>query len=336
VGSSQVVIPANHQISKFLDSDALKAFPGASFQGAFSFTSDVPIGVIAIRGVWNERQEFLMSTLPVVDTAAAAANDAVTIPHFVNGANWVTQTLLVNPTSAPLSGRLEIRDDGGSPTTITIDGQTDSAFAYVVAPKSSRRIVAAGSDSLTTGSVRVVPADGPAPIAQVVFSYHPGGIRVSETGVPSVGSTALRVYVESAGNVQSGVAVANNSGGAASITLELSHSDGSRAGLPEPVRRDLPAFGRFAQFVSEIFPTVPAGFKGVLRVSTTSPSGVSIVGVCGHYNERGDFLMTTSAPINEAQLGTAGELILPHFVDGAGFSTELVFVNGSATSSSSA
>jgi sugar lactone lactonase YvrE len=335
VGSGQVVIQANHQISKFLDSDALKAFPGSSFQGTFSFTSDVPIGVIAIRGMWNERQEFLMSTLPVVDTSAAAGNDAVTIPHFVNGANWVTQILLVNPTNSALSGRLEIRDDGGGPTAVTIDGQTDSAFAYVVAPKSSRRIVAAGSDSFTTGSVRVVPADSPAPTAQVVFSYHPGGIRVSETGVPSVGSTALRVYVESAGNVQSGVAVANNSAGAASITLELSHSDGSRAGLPEPVLRDLPAFGRFAQFVSEIFPSVPAGFKGVLRVSTASPSGVSIVGVRGHYNERGDFLMTTAAPINEAQLGTARELILPHFVDGAGFSTEFVFVNGSATSSSS-
>jgi hypothetical protein len=42
-----------------------------------------------------------------------------------------------------------------------------------------------------------------------------------------------------------------------------------------------------------------------------------------------------TAPINEAQLGTAGELILPHFVDGAGFSTEFIFLNGSAISSSS-
>jgi hypothetical protein len=230
---------------------------------------------------------------------------------------------------------LEFRDDGGGPTKVTIDGQANSTFAYVVAPKSSRRIVAAGSDSLTTGSVRVTPGDGPAPVAQVVFSYHPGGITVSETGVPSIGSTALRVYVESAGNVQSGVAVANNSDAPASVTLDLSNSDGSRAGLPEPVVRHLPPFGRLAQFVAEIFPSLPAGFKGVLRVSTASPSGVSIVGVRGHYNERGDFLMATTAPINEAQSGTAGELILPHFVDGAGFSTEFIFLNGSGTSSSS-
>jgi hypothetical protein len=46
--------------------------------------------------------------------------------------------------------------------------------------------------------------------------------------------------------------------------------------------------------------------------------------------------MTTAAPINEAQFGTASELILPHFVDGAGFSTEFIFLNGSATSASSA
>jgi sugar lactone lactonase YvrE len=332
VGSGGLVVDAKQQISKFLDSDVLKAFPGSSFQGTFSFTSEVPVGVIAIRGFWNERQEFLMSTLPVVDRNAPSTTGAVTIPHFVNGASWLTQILLVNPADTSLSGRLEFRNDGGTPTNVTIDDQTDSVFAYVVAPKSSRTIVAAASDSLITGSVRVVPVEGPAPVAHVVFSYRSGGVTVSETGVPAIGATALRVYVESAGNVQSGVAVANNSDAPASVTLELSNSDGSRAGLPGPVVRDLPPFGRFAQFVAEIFPSLPAGFKGVLRVSTSSPSGVSVVGVRGHYNERGDFLMPTTAPINEAEVAATHELILPHFVDGAGFSTEFIILNGTSTS----
>jgi sugar lactone lactonase YvrE len=335
VGSGGIVVDAKRQIAKFLDSDVLKAFPDSSFQGTFSFTSEVPVGVIAIRGFWNERHEFLMSTLPVVDMNAAPTTGAVTIPHFVNGASWLTQILLVNPADTALSGRLEFRDDGGSPTDVTMDGQTDVAFAYNVAPRTSRRIVAAGSDSLMTGSVRVVPVEGPAPVAQGVFSYRPGGVTVSETGVPAIGASALRVYVESAGNVQSGVAVANNSDAPASVTLELLNSDGSRAGLPGPVERDMPPFGRLAQFVAEIFPSLPSGFKGVLRVSTASPSGVSVVGVRGHYNERGDFLMTTTAPINETESAATNELILPHFVDGAGFSTEFIILNASPTSLSS-
>ena len=60
--------------------------------------------MIAPRGLTNERSEFLMSTLPVIDTTAPPRNGTGVVPHFADGGGWVTQILLVNPTDNPMTG----------------------------------------------------------------------------------------------------------------------------------------------------------------------------------------------------------------------------------------
>ncbi len=102
LGSGSTMIAANGQLAKFLDQAPFNGPP--SFQGTFSFTSDVPVGVIALRGLTNERSEFLMSTLPVIDTTAPPGSGTVVVPHFADGGGWVTQILLVNPTDNPMTG----------------------------------------------------------------------------------------------------------------------------------------------------------------------------------------------------------------------------------------
>src|SRR5262249_1315879 len=103
VGSGIATIGANEHIARFLDTTPFKPFPGASSQGTFSFVSDVPIGVGAIRGVVNEREDLLMSTLPVIDTSIEMTNDSVVVPHYADGADWTTQIVLVNPTNTALT-----------------------------------------------------------------------------------------------------------------------------------------------------------------------------------------------------------------------------------------
>ena len=55
----------------------------------------------------------------------------------------------------------------------------------------------------------------------------------------------------------------------------------------------LAAGGQTAAFVSEIpgLGSIPAGFQGVLQI--TASQAISLVGLRGRYNERGDFLITT-------------------------------------------
>src|SRR5262249_24078582 len=85
-GSGTTTIDANQQIARFLDVEPFNTFGNGGFQGTFSFTSDVPVAAIAIRGLLNERGDFLMSTLPVIDTSAAPVAGPVVVPHFASGA----------------------------------------------------------------------------------------------------------------------------------------------------------------------------------------------------------------------------------------------------------
>ena len=333
LGSGTTTIGANQQIAKFLDQDPFKKFPGTRFQGTFNFTSDVPVGAVAIRGLINERNEFLMSTLPVIDTTATPTSGTVVVPHFSEGGGWTTQILLVNPTSAPLIGTVEFHDDSGSLTNVTIEGRNKSTFVYAVPPRSSQKFATTGTAPRNmSGSVRIIPTDGQAaPIPLVIFSYRPAGtITVSEAGVPSISGNALRVYVESAGSIQSGIAIANNSPMPASVTFELTNLDGSTTGLPAPISGTLPASGHTARFLSQMFPGLPGSFKGILRVSTAS-SGISVVGLRSRYNERNDFLITTTPPAIETAPSSSGELVLPHLADGGGYSTEFIFFSAAST-----
>jgi len=343
LGSGTTTIPANQQIARFLDSDPFKTFPGSTFEGTFSFTSDVPVGAVAIRGLLNERHDFLMSTLPVIDTTAAPESNAVVVPHFSDGGGWTTQILLVNPGDTALSGKVEFRDDSGALTSASIGGQSNTTFAYAVAPRSSQKLATDGAGSaVTSGSIRVIPTDGAAgPIPLVIFSYKPQGtITVSQAGVPTTSGTAFRIYVEASGAsgqrgmIQSGFAITNNASAPVTVTLELTNLDGSSTGLPAPVPQSLPAFGHISQFLTQAFAGLPSPFRGILRVSTAS-SGISVVGLRGRYNERGDFLISTTPPANEGTPPSSGELLLPHLPDGGGYTTQVILFSGSAGGSSS-
>jgi hypothetical protein len=331
VGTGSLQVLANQQTVGFLNSPPFNV-PGTTFQGTFSFTSDQPVGVLALRGLLNERNEFLMSTLPVIDTTQPPNSGTIVIPDFADGSGWTTNILLVNPTASAMSGSVQFVDTGGNPATLTIVGKTpNTSFAYSIPANSSVRLSTDGTSpgpKPAGGSVKVVPSGGgAAPTALVVFSYKPANVTVSEAGVPVAGGTAFRIYVETnLPNVDTGIAVANTSPSAAALTLDLTDLNGS------PVATtiiSLPAFGQTSQFFSTLFTQLPNPFKGVLRVTTNS-SGISIVGVRTHVNERNDFLVTTIPPSNEAAPATSSELLFPDLANGGGYTSQFIVFSGTA------
>jgi hypothetical protein len=78
---------------------------------------------------------------------------------------------------------------------------------------------------------------------------------------------------------------------------------------------------------------LPASFQGVLRVS--SSASISVIGLRGRYNERGDFLITTIPSVNEAAPPSTGPLIFPHFADSGGYTTQFILFSGSTGQASS-
>ena len=158
-------------------------------------------------------------------------------------------------------------------------------------------------------------------------------MTVSEAGVPAVpAGNAFRLYVETAGalgavgSIQTGLAVVNTSASAASVLLEIYKLDGSSTGLTGTL--PVPANGQIATFLTQIqgLSSLPAPFQGVLRVS--SPAAISVIGLRGRYNERGDFLITTTPSVNEAIPPSTARLLFPQIVDGAGYTTQFILFSG--------
>ena len=318
---------------------------GDAVWGTFTFTANLPVAVIALRGFVNERSEFLMTTLPVAPLTAAA--DTVYFPHFATGAGWTTQVILVNPTPDFIRGSVQFFGPGSEtaaarPATLTLaDGRNGSTFPYSIPPHSATRLqTSSPAGSLQTGSGWAVADPGhPAPSGVSIFSYQNGGVTVSEAGVPaSASGAAFRVYVESSGtpgqphSVRSGIALTNTSATATVVSLELTALDGTATGATEFIT--IPASGQVARFIDELLPTLTPPFSGILRIASTAPD-IAVVGLRMTINQRNDIVVTTTPPSEENPATTASVLFFPHFADSRGWTTQFILFSGSADQASS-
>ena len=169
------------------------------------------------------------------------------------------------------------------------------------------------------------------PTALNVFSFKPAGVTVSEAGVLPSSANAFRMYVETAGlvgdplSIQSGIAVANASASPVTLNLELFQSDGVSTGLVSTLT--VAGQGQAAKFLSDIFPSLVPPFEGLVRVTSAS-SAVSAVGLRARYNERSDFLITTTPPVNESNPPSSAEYDFPHIVNGGGYTTQFIIFSG--------
>ena len=337
-GAGSIVIPAGGQIARFLNQDP---FNGRSpLTGSFTFTASAPVAAVALRGLINERSEFLITTLSVADLAATASTSAIVFPHFADGGGWSTQIVIVNPSDS------EIRLTVQFSSLVVVDGQTGSSFPVTIPPGSSRRLGTAGQAASTqSGSVRLTPEGGSrTPSAVAIFSFRNAGVTVSEAGVPGVApAAAFRLYAESSGefsageigSIQTGFAISNPSASPITVNFELTTLPGTPLGLAGSAT--IPANGHIARFLDQVdgFRALPTPFQGILRATTTSASGISIVGLRARHNERGDFLITTTQPVAENAAPAVTEFFFPHFADGGGYTTQFVVFNISESAASS-
>jgi hypothetical protein len=315
---SLIIVP-NGQVSAFLNEAPFTG--GSSIFGTLTFTATQPVAVIALRGLTNERGEFLITTLPVSDISLPAGTTQVVLPHYADGGGWVTQILLVNTTDALMTG------------TVQFPGLLEQEYSIPV--RSAAKIVTPGTaPSTLSGLVRLTPANGTrTPTGVSVFSFRRNGITVTEAGMPTLRpSSSFRLYAESSGTAgqtgwtQTGIALANSGTDSATVTFELTTITGVTTGLRGTMV--LPGNGQIAMFLDQLpgFAFLPSPFQGVLRVSASTP--ISVIGLRGRYNERGDFLITTTPPADETAPIVGTDLFFPHFPDGGGYTTQFILFNG--------
>jgi hypothetical protein len=173
------------------------------------------------------------------------------------------------------------------------------------------------------------------PTSVAIFSNRPNGITVSEAAVLPTTGTALRMYVEGSGvsgavgNIASGVALANTGTSPITVNFTLTDLAGNLLGT---ATQNVPASGQVAEFANDIFSTVSLPFQGVLRVSVSGGS-VAVAALRGRYNERNDFLMSTTPPTNKNAPPANTPTVFPHIVNGGGFTTQFILFSGAANQS---
>jgi hypothetical protein len=71
--------------------------------------------------------------------------------------------------------------------------------------------------------------------------------------------------------------------------------------------------------------------QGVLRISTAGATPDLAVGVIRQrYNERGNVVLSSIPLIPSSALPVDAELVVPHVIDGSGYTTSFVYINTSA------
>jgi hypothetical protein len=113
--SAAILLPAATQRTFFLRQlPEFESLP-ASFEGVLIVTSDRPVvAMTALRGTYNVRGDFLISTLPVIDVPAPAET-TLFVPHFAQGGGYRTRFLVFKGTASDVSGSLTVFDQNGAP-----------------------------------------------------------------------------------------------------------------------------------------------------------------------------------------------------------------------------
>ncbi|HEY2931036.1 MAG TPA: BACON domain-containing carbohydrate-binding protein [Acidobacteriota bacterium] len=339
-GAGSFVVTAHSQIAAFLDQPPFGA--GALVNATMTFRASIPVGAVALRGHLNERSEFLLTTLPVADMGSLSSETLI-LPHFAEGGGWNTDLVLVNPTDQSLRGSVQFFDQGSTDTpaqaqTLEANGENKNSFEYSIPARGAYRLATAGKAIETrAGSIRVTPAAGDStPVGLGLFSFRSNGVLVTEAGVPALRpASAFRLYAETSGAggpVQTGFAIANPLSTPVDVNVELL----TLAGTPTGVQGSLsiPANGQVATYLVQVpgFEFLQGPFQGLLRVSA-EPGRISAIGLRARVNERDDFLITTTSPVSEDLPAWMAPLILPHFADGGGYTTQFVLYSGSPSQS---
>jgi hypothetical protein len=106
---STLSIPANGQVALFLNQIPEFGSLPADFRGVLRLASSTAILLNGLRGRYNERNDFLITTLPPVNEAAAASS-SLFFPHIVDSGGYTTQFILIGGQAA---GTLELFSQSG-------------------------------------------------------------------------------------------------------------------------------------------------------------------------------------------------------------------------------
>ncbi len=336
------IIGAGKHFAKFIgqlkdvasDFDLPSVFQSSIQFGSLEVTSDQPVSVLGLRGTLNQRNEFLLTTTPVADLTKSLDNNSIYFPQLADGGGYTTSLFLLNTSNSIESGTLHIIDSNGAPLVVNqVGGTADSSFRYSIPVGGVFRFQTDGfSETTKTGWAKLIPDSfSPAPISSAAYGYNPSGVLVFESGIPaSTPTTHARIYVDLSGHHNTGLAIANVGSIAANIAVKAYQADGLTAVGSSQDLLQLVAGAHAAKFADELISGLPAGFSGVLDISSKSP--FAALTLRSLINERNEFLMT-AFPVADISQAAPSPILFPLIADGGGYLTEFILMSAGPAAS---
>lgn len=342
LASGNLTLAQNAHLAKFVDQFAPDfVMPGdfatATQFGSIEITSDQPLSILALRLTSNQRLEGLITSTPIADQNAAVPSGSLFFPQVADGGGYKSTYILLNLTTAPISGKLHFFKSDGTPLSVALaDGSQPANFtiSYSIPADGTFVLQTDGSpSSVNVGWVQLTPDPGSAtPVGSGVFSFSPAGTLITESGIPSATPTThARIYIDESGGHDTGLAMANANASALSVALTAFQLDGiTQVGTGPNV--NLGSNQHKAAFVGELINGgLPPGFTGVLDVAASTPFAALTLRALT--NSRREFLLTTF-PIADATRPAPTPIVFPQIADGGGYNTQFILIStGGAVSS---
>jgi len=146
-------IPSHNQVSQMLTQlfSSSTSVP-SNIVGTLAITSagssNLPVSVIGLRFRGSN-----FSTLPATNlagnsgplpniTANAGGAGAVLIPQFAAGGGWATELVMVNTSTSPMTVRVDLFKQDGTPLTTSLNSQSASSFTNINIPAGGVAVLA--------------------------------------------------------------------------------------------------------------------------------------------------------------------------------------------------
>jgi YD repeat-containing protein len=309
-------------------------FPTATRFGSMDVESDQPVSVMALRLLVNQRGDLLFSSTPVADLSVPPSTGPLYFAHVPEGGGFTTAIFLTSTSANTQTGTIEFFNDAGEPFRVRPAGAAaGTSFRYSIAPRGSYVLETDGSlAEVNSGWARLTPDSGQtAPSGSGSFRFSQGEMVVTESGIATAAPTTLaRVYLDTRGGRDTGLALANPGDSSAPVTLRAFQTDGRTPAGSASGSVVLPPRGHLARVAGGFVAGLPPDFIGVMEASSATPF-VALT-VRSLFNSRSELLFTTF-PVADMTRPAPAPVIFPHIADGGGFQTELILIQPSGPAS---
>jgi hypothetical protein len=139
--SKIITVAAHQQVSRYI-SELFADVPEVprDFDGTLTLTSNTPVAILALRFSGTTFSSIPITSLsPSVDlpivTPGTGGSYAVLLPQFAANGLWASQIVVLNTSPAPLTVRIDLFKQDGTPLVTKLNHQLGSSFQnLVIAP----------------------------------------------------------------------------------------------------------------------------------------------------------------------------------------------------------